>query len=598
MPALRALFAALFVPALGAGVVLYIIHTAAVREGADLAAIYAFCAPQGFSLTLNPACANINLHYQVLLACVATALAGLAVIAAFAIAAFVTGANRVLLSFVFPGLSFIGLVLVALIVTAQIGIVAAAGYLAEAFFLQQVHTTVLLIFAGLGVLLGLSILWRTIRMFRPAISGVVGVPFSPIEQPRLALLVQQIAKSTGARMPDNIVLGLDTNFFATTAPVHTPTSRRLLTGQTLYLSLPLMRVLSLEEMKAVIGHELAHFSGSDTIYSRQFAPIYRGLAEAVDTGDAEKPKKKSILLLPARLFVRFMMNCFHQNAAKSSRARELRADTIGANAATPSDLGFALIKCGILSMLWHREMEDTVNDIARGKFRRNMSRSFEDKLRFDVDPEKLPPLVSFALGEHTPHPTDSHPTTQERLSELGLNIVDVTSEARVMERFFAQRPARMALDNMENVEEILTQIYHQLIIGPRGAPQVERSNDEVFISFLSAFLAHMVCADGVIDDREIEVAEREALAHVGGGFDQREFREYCRHADQLAPLSKLTEWSTKFLAPQGFEMLLGILQKIAEADGEMHEREHKIIGDVRALYDEVLAVQTTSGQAG
>jgi Zn-dependent protease with chaperone function/uncharacterized tellurite resistance protein B-like protein len=598
MPALRAVFAALFVPALGAGLTLYIVHAAAASEGAALSDVIAICLPSGFSFSLNPMCANIELHYQLLLVCAATAAAGLGVIAAFTIAGFLTGANRVLLSVVFPGLSFVGLVLVALIVTAQIGIIAGAAYLAEAFFLKQVHAIVLLVLAGFGALLGLTMLWRTIRMFRPAVSGVVGVPFSPIEQPRLALLVQQIARSTGARMPDNIVLGLDANFFATTAPVRTPTSPRLLTGQTLYLSLPLMRVLSLEEVKAVVGHELAHFSGSDTLYSRQFAPIYRGLSEAAAVSDEAKERNRNILLLPARLFLRFMMNCFHNNAARASRARELRADSIGARASSSTDLGYALIKCGILSMLWHREMDDTIRDISRGRFRRNMSRSFEDKLRFDVDPEKLPPLVSFALGEHTPHPTDSHPATQERLNQLGLNLVDVTSEQRLMQRFFAARPARLALDNMENVEEILTQIYHQLMVGPRGAPNVERSGDEVFISFLSAFLAHMVAADGVIDDREIEVAEREALSRVGGGFDQREFREYCRHPDQLAALSKLTEWSTKYLTPQGFEMLIDMLVKIAEADGEMHERERRIIANVRLIYEEVAAAQTTAGTAG
>jgi len=271
--------------------------------------------------------------------------------------------------------------------------------------------------------------------------------------------------------------------------------------------------------------------------------------------------------------------------------RELRADRIGATAATPADLGYALIKCGILSMLWHREMEDTLNDISRGKFRRNMSASFEDKLKYDVDPEKLPSLVAFSLGDHTQHPTDSHPETKERLSQLGLNLVDVTSEARVMERFFATRPARMALDNMENVEEILTQIYHQIIIGPRDTPQAERTTDEVFISFLSAFLAHMVAADGVVDEREIEVAEKEAIERLGGAFDAREFREFCRNTDQLAPLAKLTEWSTKFLTPQGVVMLLDMLQKIAEADGEMHEREHKILDGVRALYEELRAAE-------
>ena len=46
----------------------------------------------------------------------------------------------------------------------------------------------------------------------------------------------------------------------------------------------------------------------------------------------------------------------------------------------------------------------------------------------------------------------------------------------------------MALDNMENVEEILTQIYHQIIIGPRNVPQAERTTDEVFVSFLQAYV--------------------------------------------------------------------------------------------------------------
>ncbi|MGD9967656.1 MAG: M48 family metalloprotease [Hyphomonadaceae bacterium] len=591
MPALRAIFAALLVPALGAAIVLYIINAAAASEGASLRDIAQLCLPQTPGLTLSPLCSNLQDHYLFLLGCAATAAAGLALIVAFTLASAATGSNRVLLSFVFPGLSFAGLLLVSLIVTAQIGIVAATAYFAEAFWFGQVHVAVLGGLAVIGLLLGVGILWRTVRMFRPAVGGVIGVPFSPIEQPRLALMVQQIAKATKARMPDNIILGLDPNFFATTAPMHTPTARRLLTGQTLYLSLPLMRVLSLEEVKAVVGHELAHFSGADTIYSRHFAPIYRGLEEAAHAADENKKYDKNPLLLPARLFLRFMMDCFARNAAKANRARELRADTIGASAASSADLGYALIKCGILSHLWHREMEDTVNDIARGKFRRNMSASFEDKLKYDVDPEKLPPLVSYSLDDHTPHPTDSHPETKERLANLGLNLVDVTSESRVMERFFATRPARMALDNMENVEEILTQIYHQIIIGPRNVPEAERTTDEVFISFLSAFLAHMVTADGVVDEREIEVAEKEAGSHLGAGFDAREFREFCRNAEQLAPLSKLTEWSTKFLTPQGFEMLLDMLEKIAAADGELHERERRILTDVRLIYAELKAAE-------
>jgi uncharacterized tellurite resistance protein B-like protein len=108
----------------------------------------------------------------------------------------------------------------------------------------------------------------------------------------------------------------------------------------------------------------------------------------------------------------------------------------------------------------------------------------------------------------------------------------------------------------------------------------------------------MVTADGVVDEREVETAEREAISHIGGGFDPREFREFCRNTDQLAPLSKLTEWSTKFLTPQGFEMLLDMLKKIAEADGELHEREQKILDDVRLIYEQLKAAEAAGAIAG
>jgi Zn-dependent protease with chaperone function/uncharacterized tellurite resistance protein B-like protein len=597
MQTIRAVLAALFVPSLAGGLVLYILNATAEREGASLSVIADLCLPDGFSLTLMPMCANVELHYQFLLVCVATAAAGIAVIIAFIVASVITGSNRILLSFVFPGLSFLGLVIVALIVVAQVGIIAGAAYFAEQFWFGQVHVAVLLIFAGIGALLGLAMLWRTLRMFHPAIAAVTCVPLPAVEQPRVALLVQQVARATGARPPDNIVVGLEPTFFATTAPVFTFTSDRLLLGQTLYLSLPLMRVLSLDEIKTVIGHELAHFSGRDTIFSRQFAPIYRGLAEAAHVADENKPYDKNPLLLPARLFLRFMLSCFHNNAAKASRARELRADEIGSKAATTNDLGYALIKSGILSMLWQKEFEDTLRDLSRGRFRRNMSRNFEDKLRFDVSPDKLPPLVELSLNAHTPHPTDSHPTTKERLERLGLNLIDLGSEQRIMERFFAARPARLAFDSMEHIEERLTHILYHQLLGPRAEVPVERTSDEIFVAHLTAFLAHMVVADGVIDSREIDVAEHEAMERMPG-FDQREFRDFCRAVDQLPPLGKLTEWAVIQLTPAGFEALLDMLEKIARADGELHEREVSILTAMRAVYEELLAAQSTDGQAG
>ena len=77
----------------------------------------------------------------------------------------------------------------------------------------------------------------------------------------------------------NIVVGIEPNFYATAADV-VGCGDTTLKGETLYLSLSLMRLFNKSELKAVIGHELGHFSAKDTEYSSKFAPVYRGLGNA------------------------------------------------------------------------------------------------------------------------------------------------------------------------------------------------------------------------------------------------------------------------------------------------------------------------------
>jgi len=48
-----------------------------------------------------------------------------------------------------------------------------------------------------------------------------------------------------------------------------------LEGETLHLSLPLARILTLEEIKGITGHELGHFRGADTYYSLKFRLFIR-----------------------------------------------------------------------------------------------------------------------------------------------------------------------------------------------------------------------------------------------------------------------------------------------------------------------------------
>ena len=71
-----------------------------------------------------------------------------------------------------------------------------------------------------------------------------------------------------------ILVGIEPTFYATAADI-VGCGKETLKGETLYLSMSLMRLFNKSELKAVIGHELGHFSSKDTDYSTKFAPVYR-----------------------------------------------------------------------------------------------------------------------------------------------------------------------------------------------------------------------------------------------------------------------------------------------------------------------------------
>ena len=111
--------------------------------------------------------------------------------------------------------------------------------------------------------------------------SVLGKKLDLQNHPKIFTLIKEISETLGARNPEHVVVGLEPNFYVTSADVNVMGENSILKGETLYLSLPLARILTLEEIKAIIGHELGHFRGEDTYYSLKFSPIYSGLTHAV-----------------------------------------------------------------------------------------------------------------------------------------------------------------------------------------------------------------------------------------------------------------------------------------------------------------------------
>jgi heat shock protein HtpX len=98
------------------------------------------------------------------------------------------------------------------------------------------------------------------------------------EEPELFALIDEVARETRLPTPDEVYINGDVNagvfnrggFFGF----------RVRRG--LVLGLPLMRLMSVQQFKAVLAHEYAHYYGGDTIVGGWMARIERRLARMVD----------------------------------------------------------------------------------------------------------------------------------------------------------------------------------------------------------------------------------------------------------------------------------------------------------------------------
>ncbi len=280
-------------------------------------------------------------------------LAGIALVIGISLAARFASFNRTLLLNIFtPGMKIVLVVLFALILV-QGALATYGAYIYEATVIHRVHF-ILIGGIALGAVLGAAAMIKDgLSISRRASTSVIGKQIPANTEPQLWKFVTDIATRLGAIPPKNIVIGLEPNFYVTAAEVVLLPGSRSLGDETLYLSLPLMRILSREELTAVLGHELGHFKGEDTEYSIKFYPIYAGTAQALTAlKNRAHEGARSLALLPASVVLSFFMEQFAQAERGIGRQRELEADKAGAEASSPHALATSLLKVGAFAPIW------------------------------------------------------------------------------------------------------------------------------------------------------------------------------------------------------------------------------------------------------
>jgi Zn-dependent protease with chaperone function len=294
------------------------------------------------------------------------------------------------------------------------------SYWLTAFFFDVYAIKLILLVA---VVAGAAVLHAIVGIFRrpPPGAPMAGRLIGEQDAPKLWAHLKRCAGHLNTAPPQHLVAGIDANFFVTEAPLAVGAST--LTGRSLYVSLPLLRVLDRAEADAVLIHELAHFRGGDTASSAKLGPKlldfdhYCGL----------------MLHGGATIIVFYVMNLYRlilQLAlSRDSRQREFLADRVASKVISPRAISQSLIKVAAYSN-YRSQVERQLFD---QDTRHGNSLGISGRVAAGLAPYATSgQFVDSMKSASVPHPFDSHPPLAERMRNVGHEIEERDFGAIVM----------------------------------------------------------------------------------------------------------------------------------------------------------------------
>ena len=386
--------------------------------------------------------------------CAGLSIALLAMIAA---AAFIARGSRRRLVLLFGAGRRLVLGILGILVLVE-GFVAAitVSSLASAAF--GIVPAALVLPIMLGALVGaLMTISSCVALTRPARMSELAIDVAQSEQPRLWARVVEIARRLGTAPPKHLILSLQPNFYATGAEMTVVNKSEALQGETLCLSLPMMRIMTSQELAAVIGHELGHFRGQDVAYNLRFAPVYTHMTKAL----LETGRVKGIAglpLLPAQAMLGFFLQQFSYAEREIGRQRESEADRAGVTVAGAPALASALMKVAVFTPFWLVEQREMLGLLAQGRLLTNASLRIEAITKLQLASMAESDIVRAAASHRVPHPTDTHPPTTARLLTIGVQPEDAAKDVA-----FPAEAAIALVDAPEQIEQTLSRAQAQLL---------------------------------------------------------------------------------------------------------------------------------------
>lgn len=424
----------LLAPAIGLFTALFIREKIAEAIAPDsMAALAAACvANEGAEICLIASLTTILQQ-----ASVGLLVASLLLPALYVLAVRSLSTNRDSLARAFPGLTRGYLILVALLLVLQAGLVVLSG--ADLMWTQASDLYLslrlnLYLLVALGVLaVGLlasavsilSDLSRALAVEPVQVTAVVAGP----ELAALEKRVQGVAEKLGVAVPDHIIVGIEPKVFVTTAPVRLRGNGELGDATTLYVPAPLLRVMSAAELDGVLARELSLLSESPD-FTGKFVPMSASVTRVsmyVEQEGEEKGALGKLARIPASGFLAAMQSALRSALRGIREKREAEADRAALQVTEAKALLSGLTKIAALDVRWQTFRHAYELYMLRGKTRRNLSLDLLAHVAQYAATNRTT-LRDTLIEARTPHAFDVNDTLAERAEAQSIQIAPIVAD--------------------------------------------------------------------------------------------------------------------------------------------------------------------------
>jgi Zn-dependent protease with chaperone function len=270
----------------------------------------------------------------------------------------------------------------------------------------------------------------------------LGPVLARADAPPLFAAVDEVARRLGVKPPGQIRL----TYLPCCGVVAWGRSSRAL-----ILGLPLLRVLTLAELRAILAHELAHLARGDATRAARSARFVEALGLALDRA-GDRPRG------PLGAWARTCWRWSSRLIAPIARGQELRADRTAAAIAGGSAAASALVKVALVQPLFREVLDlyDPSEPEAPNLYA--FFRAFWYRLPPEIHTEMR--LTLLANGAVTDDP--AHPPLPDRLA-LVQSYPDPTNQHA------DTAPATTSLGDLEFLEQVL---HNRLFSVPKVEPTV------------------------------------------------------------------------------------------------------------------------------